>query len=299
MNRIAFALLVALVVPAAARADLMPSFSSGRCETAATHIVVVNTNGQVLESWRGDLTPGDLLPIKEFHLPTSETVSEFGRGGTPGKATGFETNRKGGVPEKVTGARRVLFLIRGMPVHNRGHAVGSWAPAHWVGDFNVSAVWLEDGHAFALEQIFNPGSQMMSYVSTEAEFKKRVEGINKTVANLLADARAEKSLAARAKILVGIVRQYPGFSPAAFAGLEWCGADAVAPMRALFGEKARTGDPEIFGAYATLAKIGPRPATTSCGNWTRNSPPGSSWHSRSNGRGSSNTTSRGCTGCCW
>jgi hypothetical protein len=242
MKRFTFALLAALAVPAAARAEIQPSFSSGRCETAATHVVVADNTGKVLESWRGDLKPGDLLPIKEFYLPGPAEVGTF--------------ERKEGTPEKVSGKRYVLFLIRGMPVYNRGHAVGSWAPAHWVGDFNVSVLSVEDGHAFALEQWRNPGPQEMTHAGTEAEFKKRVGEINTAAKDALAKARAENDLAARAKMLVGVAQKYPGFSPEAFAGLEWCGADAVPATRALFGEKTLTGDPEIFGAYATLAKIG-------------------------------------------
>jgi hypothetical protein len=242
MTRIALAFAALLAVPTFARAEILPSFSSGRCETAATHVVVTDGTGKVLESWRGDLKPGDLLPLKEFHIPPGGVVSKFGR--------------KEGAPERVTGKRLVLFLIRGMPMYDRGQQVGSWAPAHWVGDFDVSVLWIEDGHAFALEQWINPGPQQITHAGTEAEFKKLVEGVNRAVHDLLAKARAETSLAERSKILAGIAEKYPGFAPEAFAGLEWCGADAVAAMRPLVDGKQLVGDPVIFGVYSTMAKIG-------------------------------------------
>src|SRR5262245_32887955 len=91
--------LVALSVPATARAAIMPSFSMGRCENEASHVVVVDNTGKVLESWRGDLTPGDRLPLSEFNIKLEQPVEKFGN--------------KDGVPEKVTGKRLVLFLKKG------------------------------------------------------------------------------------------------------------------------------------------------------------------------------------------
>ncbi|MCI0705634.1 MAG: hypothetical protein L0241_31630 [Planctomycetia bacterium] len=241
MNRLALTFAVALLLPCVARAEIAPTFSDGRCETAATHVVVVDNTGKVLESWRGDLKPGDVLPLKEFHIPLAGKVGRFGK--------------KEGVPEKVSGKRLVLFLIRGMPIYDRGQAVGSWAPANWMGDFNVSTLWIEDGHAFGLEQWINPGPQELSHAGTEADVKKAVEKVNKIVHELLAKARNEKNLAQRAKILASIAKTYPGFSPEAFAGLEWCEAGAVPALRSIL-KTDLIGDPVIFGVYSTMAKIG-------------------------------------------
>lgn len=242
MIRTVLALALACLAPAAARAEILPTFSGGRCETAATHVVVVDPAGKVLESWRGDLKPGDLLPVKEFHLPLA----------------GVEFNffREGAAPQKLSGDRRALFLIRGVPYFDRGHQVGGWSPANWMGEWNVSALWLEAGNAYGLEQWMNPGPQHFSRFSSEAEAKQLVLDANKAVADLFAKARAERALVARAELLAGVARKYPGFAPEALAALEWCGADAVRPVGALVGGKEPTADHVIFGGYETLVKIG-------------------------------------------
>ena len=59
MKRIALAPVLALAPPCVARAAILPSFDLHESAKRASHVVVVNDKGVVLESWRGDLVPGD------------------------------------------------------------------------------------------------------------------------------------------------------------------------------------------------------------------------------------------------
>ena len=93
------AALVVLAAASPARAEILPSFGTGQCESNATHVVVVDDTGKVLESWRGDLAPGDVLPIAEFRLPKEA-------GHRPGFGIG---------PKTVSGKRVVLFLVKDGP----------------------------------------------------------------------------------------------------------------------------------------------------------------------------------------
>src|SRR5262245_66021497 len=115
MNRLALVFLASLAAPSFACAEILPSFSMGHYDRDASHVVVVDNFGKVQESWRGDLKPGDLLPLKELHIPLEADVGQFGK--------------KEGAPQKVSGERLVLFLKRGMSVYDRAHTVGSWATA--------------------------------------------------------------------------------------------------------------------------------------------------------------------------
>jgi hypothetical protein len=243
MSRVMFVLVAVFAAPALARAEILPTFAMGHCEVRASHVVVVDDAGKVLESWRGDLRPGDVLPVADFHLK-APPVSRFGK--------------VEGAPEKISGKRMILFLTRGEPKFGRGLVVGSWTGANWFGNFDISTAWVEGGHVFVAEQFINPGPVELSHQGTEAEFKKQIVGVDRAVSDLFAKARAEKKLPERAKILADIVARYPGFAPAALAGLEWCGADAVPALRALVRDEKSpgVGDPELRGAYLVLGKLG-------------------------------------------
>src|SRR5690349_2248746 len=98
MSRSTLVLAALLAAPALARASILPSFDLHDCANRASHVVVVNDKGVVLESWRGDLKPGDRVPLDEFHLKLEQEVKEP-----------FGQKPKAG-PTKVTGKRLVAFL---------------------------------------------------------------------------------------------------------------------------------------------------------------------------------------------
>lgn len=244
MNRFLLAALALLAPAATARAEILPSFEASTCTERATHIVVVNEKGEVLESWRGDLVPGDRVPLAEMKIELEQVV-------TPP----FGTKVEPGTPMKVTGKRLVLFLRRGGSMFGTGQEAGGWGPAHWFSWFNASAVWVEDGRAFALHQWINPGPQTMAPTGTEAELRKFVREHSEARAKDFAAARAEKDFAKRADQLAKVALAHPGFAQEALAGLEWCGPDAVPALRKIVDTELIDNGTRI-GAYAVLSKLG-------------------------------------------
>jgi hypothetical protein len=243
MTRFLFAAL-ALLAPTAARAEMLPSFEAGPCTARATHIVVVSAKGEVLESWRGDLVPGDRVPLADMRIELEQEVSTI-----------FGAKVEPGTPTKVTGKRLVLFLRRGGSKFGTGQEVGGWAPAHWFGWFNASAVWVEGERAFALQQWLNPGPQTMVPTGTEAELKKAVREHSAARAKDFAAARAEKDAAKRADRLAALALDHPGFAPEALAGLGWCGPAAVPALRKIVDTELIDNRTRL-DAYAVLSNIG-------------------------------------------
>src|SRR5262245_30388928 len=110
LTRTAVPLLVWAVWTCPTFAEILPSFRLDASGWHATHIVVV-TEGEkidgkvrVLESWRGDLRPGDRLDLPDLaaFAPLQSRVIN----------TAFAAKPVPGQPKHVTGQRMVLFLRR-------------------------------------------------------------------------------------------------------------------------------------------------------------------------------------------
>ena len=130
--------LVTLGLARSAWAETVPSFALEYAKREATHIVVVDSEGGVLESWRGDLAKGAVVPFQATKEPIP-VVCPFPR-------EPHEPN-----VESVTGKRRVLFLIR-------GKTAASWTPAGYLlPEARFATVWIEKGRCFAVYQFENPG----------------------------------------------------------------------------------------------------------------------------------------------
>lgn len=166
MNRIpqlTFLLGVAAIVclPGSLKAELWPSFDLGYSAEHATHIVVVDRKGKILESLRGDLPVGEKLPLAGNPKPIPVDYD-----------LDFPVEIKGQEEVKtVTGNRRVMFLIQGKDRK-------AFAPANVnEPDFQLATVWIEAGQSFAIYQIRNPGtkSNMHPLFLSEAQLKTQIE----------------------------------------------------------------------------------------------------------------------------
>jgi hypothetical protein len=149
--------VVMLALACPALAEEVPSFSLGYAKQKATHIVVVDSDGTVLESWRGDLVKGAKVPFKAGKAPL-RVVNPFPREPRDPKV------------ESVTGKRRVLFLIR-------TKTPDSWRPAGFLRpEERFATVWVEEGQCFAIYQFTNPGSgaQMLPLYMAEQRLKDEV-----------------------------------------------------------------------------------------------------------------------------
>jgi hypothetical protein len=151
----------------------IPGFSFRFSLQKATHIVVASEGEQidgklsVVESWKGDLQPGDTIEVPElaqFAAQETRTLRVYPNG------------REYGV---VTGDRMVLFLVKSLDwlKPDSDELKTTWLPASYpdyvptgtdpskvldnVYDnavrMRISVLWIEDGKAYAYSQRVNPG----------------------------------------------------------------------------------------------------------------------------------------------
>jgi hypothetical protein len=150
-------------------AGIRPSFSLDRCTWSATHIVSVQTTPtdgvfSVVESWKGNLKPGDSLEVPELK-PSKDAVSISSHP----KRQGFGSQDSQGVSEQIprqpVGSRMILFLKKreegGAASPSAANATGTyWEPAS--SGMKVSALWIEGGKSFCFLQWMNPGPSALS-----------------------------------------------------------------------------------------------------------------------------------------
>ena len=95
-------------------AGIRPSFSLDGCSWSATHIVLVQTTPtdgafSVVESWKGDLKPGDSLEVPELKpnkdaVPISSNQEPQGFGSEDAQRISEQ------IPRQPVGSRMILFL---------------------------------------------------------------------------------------------------------------------------------------------------------------------------------------------
>jgi hypothetical protein len=134
-------------------AALGPSFDLDYCSWNATHIVLVQTTANdsvvsVLESWKGDLKPGDSIEVPELK-PNENAVpiSSYP------KRAGFDFEDKSGISEQIPkqpiGSRMILFLNK-----QGGSVVGTpvkWGLATRAG-IEFSVLWIDGEKAFCFQR---------------------------------------------------------------------------------------------------------------------------------------------------
>ncbi len=234
---LAVALAAASTSPAEAR--FIMGFVLDHLAWSATDVLVV-TEGQridgrvvVTEVWRGDAQVGAELvfpDLADYEGAERRTIENgwnvLGRG-RPGPRL-----RRA----EVTGGRMVLFLVRegGTLSGDGGHV-------------DTSAAWIEDGDAYALRQVMNPGGFVFVHVGSELDLRARVDELTRSrraqrVALTLGDP------AARVEALTPLLAE-PAARESTFEALGACGAAAVPLLRTLLTEVRQ---PEIVH-HAVLA----------------------------------------------
>jgi hypothetical protein len=163
-------------------AGIRPSFDLATCSWNATDIVVV-TEGKtidgvfsVLESWKGDLAPGDRIKVPElaaFKPPSTRSVSDWWEEQTTNTSEALY----------VTGERMILLLKKdsSRPASEArisgqsAVAALQWKSSSIYDEMSVSVVWIEQGKPFGFVQVMNPGpSRLVSLGSSEDKLKGRV-----------------------------------------------------------------------------------------------------------------------------
>lgn len=145
-------------------AGIRPSFDLDPCSWNATHIALVQTTANegvfsVVESWKGDLKPGESLELPELK-PNKNAVpiSSYP------KPVGFDLEDRMGITEQIprqpVGSQMILFL-KEQKVSGAG-APAKWGPASAWGGMKVSVLWIDGGKAFCFQQWENPGPSALS-----------------------------------------------------------------------------------------------------------------------------------------
>lgn len=173
----AFATL-ATVSPAAAQ--WQTSGFDARCVENATHILVVNPQGRVLEVWKGDARPGEMIPI--YTLANLTLTQSLRANGSlfyePASHLSFHSW------SGAAGARMILFLNKSDAPDPTNGLLGGWRPASETGfdnsvavvrEFGVSAVYVQPRPLFG----FGSGVSHGGFSGSEEGFKEQMQWVMK------------------------------------------------------------------------------------------------------------------------
>ena len=259
--------LLLLLASISASAGIRPSFSLEGSSWRATDIVVVTEDQQIdgvfkiLETWKGDLKPGETITISE--------MDEFKKKEARLIDSSPWIQREKSSPQYVTCERMVLFLRDAKKIpedededDNReggGEKTTSpWRAANPFGDeVKYSTVWIEKGKVYWFVQVINPGpSVLISGGVTDEEMKSKVLHVLNTQTSLNA-ALAIPDLKTRAEGLEPFAQDsIPWSRDQAFAGLAECGEAALPVLRRMLdNELLIEFRPDVI---VTFAKAGGR-----------------------------------------
>lgn len=161
------------VFEGAARGGIRPSFRIDYSTWHATDIVVA-TSGQepgeftVTEVLRGTLQTGDTLSIPQ--LKPEITARELQDYPTTDQIRPEHHEISGQIPKQTPDLRFYLFL------KNSG---SKWAPATLFKDFKTTAVWIQGQQSYCFNQIYNPGSSVLTPCHlTEGDIRRRISELS-------------------------------------------------------------------------------------------------------------------------
>ena len=229
MRRVLIVATVVLTAAACARGIIRASPWLDRLAWHASHVLVategeeIDGNVKVLEAWKGNVAAGTTLSIPELAAFAPEKERTI--------ATLFP-DRPGGV---VSGHRMVLFLVRTSAEADGDATEVRWKPAATIGGVRVSVAWLEDGQAYAIRQMLNPGpAEMVPLHMSEAMF--RVETLRMNDVRRAFDRAVDlDDTAERARALepYAWMRRWPEVHASAIRQLIACGQDGYGVLMAL------------------------------------------------------------------
>ncbi len=172
-----FLAILTILMTSRAQAARRPSFSLNDSVCHATDIVLA-TEGpkidgelEVLESWKGDTTPGSIIKVPEL----SEFADEAKR-----RIHGWnQTDLPEPYVRSVTGSNMVLFLVKKVPLTEQNESDTNdriWRPATQFGNFQVSVAWVERGEVYVYRQTINPGPTRLEHWGTAISMKATIAG---------------------------------------------------------------------------------------------------------------------------
>ncbi|RPJ60239.1 MAG: hypothetical protein EHM23_11110 [Acidobacteria bacterium] len=161
---------------------LQPYFSLDFSSWRATHILLASEGEQIdgklviLECWKGDLNPGDIIQLPElasFNSRESRAIKTVPDHGTEGQ------------PQYVTGSRIGLFLRdkpmeaadNQEPANHQSSPSSVWQPASYFG-MNFCVIWIEADQTFGFRQLtMHEPSVLTGLGKSETEIRMRVSEI--------------------------------------------------------------------------------------------------------------------------
>ena len=224
-------------------AKIRPSFGIDDCTWHATHIVVATEGDKidgrltVLESWRGDLRPGDVISIPELTSFKPQSSQEI--------KTDMLGIKSDAPKSYVTGSRMILFLKKkdqspekSTNSANKSQRSDHWAPASWWQSINVSVLWIEGDQSFAFIQVMNPGDSILTYYpDSEKEIRDRAfEVMHLQETENAAVAIEDESRRAEALAPFALSELYYA-RDLAFAELQKCGKSAAPVLRRMLSDQ--------------------------------------------------------------
>jgi len=155
-------LLTTVAIPV--NGGIRPSFDLDQCSWNATHIVLVKTTVKdgvfsVVESWKGDLKPGDSLEVAEL-MPDENAVAIASYSGSRGSELVDQSRIREQIPRQPAGSQMILFLKK-QEASGAG-ASTKWGPASGWGGMKVSVLWIDAAKTFCFQQWMNPGPSVLS-----------------------------------------------------------------------------------------------------------------------------------------
>ena len=146
-----------------------PSFGLEYPSWNATNIALVEITPHdcdfiVLESWKGNLKPGEHVSVPQLIPgPQAVPIALYAKQNRP-----FQPSKDyvEAVPRQAVGSRMVLFLQRarqgkGTPTASDS-ATAEWQPTDLFRDIRTSVIWLDANQLYVFTQRTNPGPSVLS-----------------------------------------------------------------------------------------------------------------------------------------
>lgn len=144
--------LLSAATPARAQSDerKQPGFQGLDCALNATHILVVERTGRIVEVWKGAANVGDWLPIERFF---SSSLARHALT-SPSQFCLLRPIDPDNLFEPLQGAHRlVLFLVKSDQQDEATKFLGGWLPASRSGWFTSSVARVSALGAVSVQSI--------------------------------------------------------------------------------------------------------------------------------------------------
>jgi hypothetical protein len=246
---LAGAAVLLLALTGRSGAGIKPTFYHEQCAWNATDIFVASQQDKsvtVLETWQGNLAKGTV--IQGLDLPAM-----------PLEVSSWDAK----APRKTVSGKRVVLFLK----HPDAEAGAAPAP-EWVGAgdcdrTNVSAVWIEAGQAYAIQQAINPGPQGLWPLDSSPPIPWYAEPTEDGVKQATLEILAAKEALAKAVLMADVAERLKTLEPMAaskyrrqqreaIAAMGQCGPAALPILKKILRQYGQN-TPELMEALAQAA----------------------------------------------